>query len=482
MAFSTVTIVFNSVPSEYKYINITESNLGLSLYEMFYAVRTFNGQVSNSTAGTTIGLNYKNAFDLDYNTTSNFTVAYTASIINPTLGTVVVTANNDNAVFTLDFNDTGATVTINNITVTPEIPDPVIPTILPDAIVLSRSPYNIVVTPPILFDSMTANLYLYKGERVVDQPIEPDYLLSKTVIIAGQNKIKLEVSKIINDFVKNNYTQTLGGGSNTTAVNDSLWCYVEMTMKYLGNPVYYINQTLYAIDGFGYHTELANPSIDTNVLSSITKHIFYIGSTYPLYFKTKNLTTITVNGVSVPFTYNQNFNNQVIGMVNIGAYVGATTSFNAVFVYSTGTETHSFEVKEECKYAVINCVFKNKFGFWQSIPFNKLSKKTIDFESQDFMPIISNFGSYSLNTHSKKTFLNNGKEKITANTDFIPEHYNELIKELMLSEFVYLEENGQVLPVNIVKKSFEKKTKLINKLIQYSMDFEYSFDLMNTVI
>jgi hypothetical protein len=489
MAFSILTINFTSIPNENEVINISESTNGLNLNQIFKVARYGAGNTEipeyNDLLDRYIGhisTYYKQAFDLDYNASSLFTVVATNGTLYSGLGSVTITANYDNAVFAVSLNNTDAEITFTNHYVAPTIPDPIIPVVLPDATILSRSPYNVAVTPTVLFDQIIMNLYLYKGHKTTDKPILPNYTLSKIVVYAGQPKIAIEISKIVNDFIKNNYTPTLGGGSNTTSSKDSTWIYAEMTMKYLGEPVYYINQTLHALDGFGYHTELANPTINTNVLSSITKHTFYNGSAYPLYFKTKNLTTITVNGVSVPFTYSQNYSNQIIGMVNIGAYASTTSTFNAVFVYSTGTETHTFEVKEECKYPVINCIFKNKFGFWQNIPFNKLSKKTIDFESQDFMPIVSSFGTYNLNAHNKKTFLNNGKEKVTVNTDFIEEHYNELFKELMLSEFVYLEENGQVLPVNLVKKSFEKKTKLINKLIQYSMDFEYSFDLMNTVI
>lgn len=488
MAFSTVTINFTSIPNVNEVININETNLGLNLNQIFKAARSGAGQTELPEYDSLLSRYldyvpnlYKQAFDLDYSS-SLFTVVKTNGTLHSGLGSVTITANYENANFVVALNNTSATVTTTNYYVAPTIPDPVIPIVLSDATILSRSPYNITVTPPILFDQIIMNLYLYKGHKTTDKPILPNYTLSKIVVYAGQPKISIEISKIINDFIKNNYTATLGGGSHALKLNDSTWIYAEMTMKYLGAPVYYINQTLFALDGFGYHTELANPIINKNVLSSIDKHTFYNGSLYPLYFKTKNLTTITVNGVSVPFSYSQNLSNQLVGMVNIGAYASTTGTFNAVFVYSTGTETHTFEVKDECKYPIINCTFKNKYGVWQNIPFNKLSKKTIDFESQDFMPIVSSFGSYSLNSHNKKTFLNNGKEKITVNTDFIGEHYNDLFKELMLSEFVYLEENGQVLPVNIVKKTFEKKTKLINKLIQYSMDFEYSFNLMNTII
>jgi len=486
MAFSSITINFSTVPNINDILNIKETFYNIDLNVIFKDLRLGAGQVDLPALKAYgyedyICNRYKEALEVDYND-GLFTIVSTIGAVNSGIGSVTITSNYPSVAFVVGENTSGASISSSNISYTPNIPDPIIPDVLLDATILSRSPYNIAVTPPILFDQIVMNLYLYKGHKTTDRPVLPNYTLSKIVVYAGQPKIAIEISKIVNDFIKNNYTKTLGGGSHAINLNDSTWIYAEMTMKYLGEPIYYINQTLFALDGFGYHTELANPTINKNVLSSIEQHTFYNGSSYPLYFKTSNLTSILVNGISVSFSYNQNLSNELIGMVNIGAYASVEGSFNAVFTYSTGTETHSFEVKNECKYPVINCTFKNKYGVWQNIPFNKLSKKTIDFESQDFMPIVSSFGAYSLNAHNKKTFLANGKEKITVNTDFIGEHYNDLFKELMLSEFVYLEENGQVLPVNLVKKTFEKKTKLINKLIQYSMDFEYSFNLMNTVI
>jgi len=276
-------------------------------------------------------------------------------------------------------------------------------------------------------------------------------------------------------------------------ITRSIWCYIDAKINLGGAEQYQANQTLLAVDGFGYHTELANPEISTlpdtiyrreKVLTSIDNHIIYNNSDYPLYFVTTGLVSLTINGTNVPFTFDQDIANQNIAYVNIANYIGSSTSFSAVFFYDA-TEvpsvTINFTIKDECKYPLINCIFKNKYGFWQTIPFNKLSKKTQDFTNESYNGLISNYGAYNLNTHVKRTYNINGREKVTVNTDFIPEEYNALFTELMLSEFVYLEENGTVLPVNVVKTSFEKKTKLINKLIQYSMDFEYSFDLLNNI-
>jgi len=366
---------------------------------------------------------------------------------------------------------------------------PIVPEVLAEKIILSRSPFNFTVTPGISFDEITAEIFIYRGHKTDDRPLVSNYQVSKSVVQVGQPTINFDIHKLVNDFVKNNYNGIADTtGAFTTSTLDSVWCYIDAKINLGGAEQYQANQTLLAVDGFLYHTDYENPIIASQfqyatILSNISNHIIYNGSNYPLYFLTQDLTDITINGTSVPFTFDQDIANQRIAYVNIAEYIGSSTSFTAVFEYTFGDNvyTHNFTVKDECKYPLINCIFKNKYGFWQTIPFNKLSKKTQDFTNESYNGLISNYGSYALNTHVKRTYNINGREKVTVNTDFIPEEYNALFTELMLSEFVYLEENGQVLPVNVVKTSFEKKTKLINKLIQYSMDFEYSFDLLNNI-
>ena len=370
------------------------------------------------------------------------------------------------------------------------IPAPIVPEVLPQKIILSRSPFHFKVSPGITFDEITAEIFIYRGHYVDDKPATATYNLSKSVVQVGQSTINFDVHKLVNDYVKNVYTDVGASGAFTTSLLDSVWVYIDAKIYLAGAEQYQANQTLLAIDGFKYHTEIEKfltIGFYPGVLSSITSHIIYNDSDYPLYFITENLTTITVNGTVIPFTFSQDYSNQKIGYINIKNYIGSSTSFTAVFDYVfddvfNDTYTHNFTIKDECKFPLMNCIFKNKFGVWQTIPFNKLSKKMQDFTNESYNGLISNYGSYAINQHTKQTFNVNGKEKVTVNTDFIPEEYNLLFTELMLSEFIYLEENGEVLPVNLVKNSFEKKTKLNNKLIQYSMDFEYSFNLLNNII
>jgi len=351
-----------------------------------------------------------------------------------------------------------------------------------DAVILSRSPYFFKATPTVLYDSMRVDVYIYRGHKVDDIPLEPNFQASKFVIQAGQPIISIDVHKLVNDFVQNEFTQNVSLGVQTTNQLDSVWVYIDSGI-YLENVLLYsINQTLLALDGFGYHQELANPELNKKVLSTINNHIVYNNSKYPLYFLSDGLVSITINGTDVPFTLDSDYNNQFVSYVDVIQYAGVSTNFNAVFVYGDETVTHNIEVKTECRNNLINCIFKNKYGYWQKIPFNKLSKSNLDIDSSDYNPFVSDFGSYNLNQHTKRSYLTNGNEKIVVNTDFLPEEYNLLFKELMLSEQIYLEQGATILPVNLNKKSFGYKTKLNDKLIQYSMDFEYSFKTINNIV
>ena len=399
-------------------------------------------------------------------------------------------SDSDVNTFSLKEPTTGAVHSEAWLTITEEvytIPAPIVPVVLPEKIILSRSPFHFKVTPGILFDDITAEVFIYRGHFSDDRPLVSTYNLSKAVVQVGQSTINFDVHKLVNDYVKNNYNYVGTSGAFTTSLLDSVWVYIDAKINLAGVEQYQTNQLLLAIDGFKYHTEIETIPLTgfyPKVLSSITNHIIYNDSDYPLYFITEDLTDITINGTSVPYTFSQAYSNQKIGYINVANYIGSSTSFTAVleYVFGDNIETHNFTIKDECKFPLINCIFKNKFGVWQTIPFNKLSKKMQDFTNESYNGLISNYGTYAINQHTKQTFNVNGKEKVTVNTDFIPEEYNLLFTELMLSEFIYLEENGELLPVNLVKNSFEKKTKLNNKLIQYSMDFEYSFNLLNNIL
>lgn len=454
-------ITFIDIPNVNDTIGFYFTNLATPFLRgnVFKSVRVNPGEVTIGADVNECALNYYNAFIIDYGTYFNVTIS--SNIVE-------ISANNLSNIYDEYITNSGDVyVTFGSLA--------------EQNIILSRSPYNVSITPGVLFDNAALNLKVYRGTQTTDSPATTTFPLSKSVIQAGQTKVRFEISKLINDYTKSNIP-VFGTGLNTSTSYDSIWIDAEIIAYYLGESIGTETRQYLALDGFGWHTELYNPQLQTNVLSSIITHIVYKDSDYPIYFRSKDLVSITVDGDDVPFTLDDTVNNQAVAYVNMKGYINTQESFTAVFEYSTVTETHTIIVKDSCKYPLYNCFFKNKYGFWQSIPFNLRSKTTINVESNEYNPVVSFFGEYSLASHNTKTYIPSTKDVISCNTDYIPEEYNVLFDELLLSEFVYLETGGVYLPVNVNKNSLDKKTRKFDKLIQYTMDFKYSFNKMNNVI
>jgi hypothetical protein len=60
----------------------------------------------------------------------------------------------------------------------------------------------------------------------------------------------------------------------------------------------------------------------------------------------------------------------------------------------------------------------------------------------------------------------------------VPQNYSDLIQDLMLSEVVLLDNK----PVTLKTNQTDLKTTLKDKNINYTIDFEYAYNLLNNVI
>ena len=67
------------------------------------------------------------------------------------------------------------------------------------------------------------------------------------------------------------------------------------------------------------------------------------------------------------------------------------------------------------------------------------------------------------------------------NTWFVKENMNQTIEELFFSENVWIRYEGKTLPINPSSKSLQYKTVLNDKLINYTVDFEFAFDKINNI-
>ena len=133
--------------------------------------------------------------------------------------------------------------------------------------------------------------------------------------------------------------------------------------------------------------------------------------------------------------------------------------------------------------------FVNKFGALQDIWFFLKSVNTTNKKQEQFQRnIITSTGSYNVNTHTKQDYNTVANTSISLSSGYYPEWANQWFEQLLLSEQVWLTRTDpfdlsadEVVPVNVKKSSMIKKTSLNDKLIDYTFEFDMSFDYINNI-
>ena len=72
-------------------------------------------------------------------------------------------------------------------------------------------------------------------------------------------------------------------------------------------------------------------------------------------------------------------------------------------------------------------------------------------------------------------YITDSSQHIQVNTFWIPESYNDIFKQLLVSNEIYWcqENTTHVKPLTIVTQNIQFKTSVVDKLIQYTFDFAF---------
>ena len=153
---------------------------------------------------------------------------------------------------------------------------------------------------------------------------------------------------------------------------------------------------------------------------------------------------------------------------------------------SNGTETIKVNTLDECKYEPKKITFINKFGILQDMFFFKKSVEKMTVKKESYKANTRNqYNQYSISEHINREFNVVGNESISLSSGYLSEEYNEVFKQLLLSEKVWITNvsntDVQVLPLNVKTSNITYKTSLNDRLVEYTIDFDNSFDTINNV-
>ena len=370
-----------------------------------------------------------------------------------------------------------------------------------------RSPYYITTGTVTGLNSTAIEIYIYTGARITDRPSTPTYNLEG---FAVNNEVTFEIGELVKDYV----SQTFDG----TYATGILWVDYRTTQTING-----VAQTISgytyrkALNGYGYFEDGANPQNNSAVYisndiilklddspvvfavdNSITASVAYLLNGEIV--RTINLTQSSLSTEQIRYVTNgvngaDSFEDRVVfdggSFENNICIQGLEDEFilmdcDSIHVtYSDGTFTRVKILKvqnvEECKYEPYKVTFVNKFGALQDIWFFKRSNKTLTTKKESFKRNIVSGASYSINKHQDTILTKQGSEKITLNTGYYPEDYNEVFKQLELSEECWIEIDFRTLPINIASTNLAYKTQLNDKIINYTIEVEFANNTINDI-
>ena len=145
-----------------------------------------------------------------------------------------------------------------------------------------------------------------------------------------------------------------------------------------------------------------------------------------------------------------------------------------------------YEIICEPKYEVIDCLFINKFGFWDSFSFLKKSMTQMSTTESKYKrnigKVVNNEYNYNTQGSQKLRYNVNGSKSIIVNTGFVNESFSLLLEEILLSESIVLIIDDVFTPVTIQTNQVEFKKSVNDKLINYALTFDFAYNELNDVV
>lgn len=382
-----------------------------------------------------------------------------------------------------------------------------------------RSPYYVKVSNASLA-SATLSLYIYTGTFTTDKGAAK-YTITKNEI-SSNNYVVFEIAELVRDYLDIEFDGEYDSQTVWVEADIEMFDAINGSGSSLGTT----STDYIAFDGYGYFEDGINPELSRTYLQSNNK-IFrlddqnvrvpvFTGDTDSVtYFyqgvekRTQAISSstntngqieyITVSGSDNTDTYKERVladggtleDNSLLDAFLEGADVGLV---DELYINSaSGTQVVKISTEPCSKYEPYKVTFINKFGALQDIYFSLKSIESLNTTGETYKANAVDFGTLTYDTYKPQVAQYNklGKESITLNTNYLSEDYNEVIKQLMMSEQVWLtrldnpapDSNNLETVLAVIPKtqSVTYKTSLNDRLVQYTVDFDYAFDKINTV-
>ena len=318
------------------------------------------------------------------------------------------------------------------------------------------------------------DLYIWEG-LITNQPTIQQYQINKSRIDTHSN-INLEIGELVRDYIEIYF--------NDDYSSHTRW--VRAVVEYFNDadePFTYNNPQTFdfiATDGYGYFEDGTNPELSRTVLMSAENIYLPENTEGKLPIFAEGVGKVSIDSTDTQITDNGNTNQKI-------QYVTIPQNSSNIQIYDTDDTTllKTIKVTNLCepKFTPVKITFTNKFGAFQDIYFFKKTTERTNITDETFKRNIVTNTTATYNTFEgqRQRYNINSKTSLSMNTGFVKEDMNQTIEELFFSENIWIRYEGKTLPIIPSTKSLQYKTVLNDKLINYTVDFEFAFDKINNV-
>lgn len=352
----------------------------------------------------------------------------------------------------------------------------------------SLSPYYIetpFVSPAsgLTCTSYTMEIFIWDGAKL-SPPAAAEYTFTKNNFASSSGTDKVNIARLISDYI--DFTPQSDTTTNYIDGNNTRWVKTQVTYATTlasdGTTPQLKSTSLFSA-GYSYGDEGENNTLVLNNML-MTGTDFKVNRTgvfsIPVLVDEVLDRSVTVisypsNEINESFTIPATtFSSKLVQ--NIWVKVSQAVSDTYIEVIHNAHIT-TILIQDECMYTPLDIFFQNKDGGQQSITFFKEKTDSLNITDETFE---SDRGQPSEGNHQFVRFNVQGRSKFKMWSGFVPEETNETFKQLFLSERHWIYNNGFI-PINIGSKELSYKTQLNEKLIQYEVEFEYSYNEINNI-
>jgi len=371
----------------------------------------------------------------------------------------------------------------------------------PALVSLAQSPiiFTVSESTPVYTSSSfqyIGELYYWSGS-LTDSGSLPDYIINKfpntaTVGIFDLNRI---INSTLTELLQQNPSNV-----KYFAV-DFYWQYKSGSVFVTGSHVK--SDTYKALDGYGIFQEPIGQNITSSSIhwplmtnGPATQSAFLtnkgfsgvyvgdasLGSIQPTRLEYKSDLQTAYYTLSSSLSSSGQIQSYPIGGAESGFPLSGSFSYYTIQAQSGSTNLGTpikYEVVCNQKYPNVRIKWKNRFGQFDYMNFNMVSRQAFETERKSYQPQLGSWeaSSFSYNNFDSATlaYIVDSKQTLSVNSYWLSEDYNEILKQLLVSDEIYWingdTEDG-IIPLTITTQNIQFKTGVVDKLIQYGFDFQ----------